>query len=244
MWHRLLSGALLAAGLCNPWLQPAAGEVRAAGLDEVKIYTDDDPPYVMVAADGAVAGGTTVEKVTRVMRKVGLPFSALQAVPWARAYQEAKTRPYAMVFPIAKTRERLKYLDFTFKIIDAEVYFYWRRSRADIQLASLDDAKKYSVCVVRNDYRQEYLESEGFLKLDTAGDTTENVRKFLGGRCDLIVSTETGMLSKLKALGAERAQLARGMKLDKLDSALYAAFNKNTPPEVIARFKAAAAEVE
>ncbi|WP_080962523.1 substrate-binding periplasmic protein [Chromobacterium subtsugae] len=240
MWRRLLSGALLAAGLCNAWSQPA----RAAGLDAVRIYTDDDPPYVMVGADGKVAGGTTVEKVTRVMRKLGLPFSALEAVPWARAYQEAKTRPYAMVFPIAKTRERLKYLDFTFKIIDAEVYFYWLKTRSDIQLASLEDAKKHSVCVVRNDYRQEYLESEGFLRLDVAGDTTDNVKKLLSGRCDLIVSTETGMLSKLKALNAERALLTRGMRLDKLDSALYAAFNKGTPPDVIARFRAAAAEVE
>ncbi|WP_269203834.1 hypothetical protein [Chromobacterium paludis] len=40
--------------------------------------------------------------------------------------------------------------------------------------------------------------------------------------------------------------MARGIKLgqlDQLDSALYAAFNKDTPPEVIARFKAAAAGV-
>ncbi|XLM20679.1 hypothetical protein MKD33_21250, partial [Chromobacterium piscinae] len=63
------------------------------------------------------------------------------------------------------------------------------------------------------------------------------------GRCDLLPSTETGLASKLKALGLARERVVRGIKLDKLDSALYAAFNKDTPPEVIARFKAAAAEV-
>ncbi|UTH75529.1 ABC transporter substrate-binding protein [Chromobacterium sp. IIBBL 290-4] len=237
MRHCLTRGALVFAALCR------CGPAAAAGLDQVRIYTDDDPPYVMVSPDGQVMGGTTVEKVSRVMRKLGLPFSAMQAVPWARAYQEAKTRPFAMVFPIAKTKERQKFLDFTFKILDSDVYFYHLASRADIRLRDLDDARKYRVCVVLGDYRHEYLESEGFQKLEVTPDSTLNVKKLVNGRCDLLPSTETGMASKLKALGLERDKVARGIKLDKLDSALYAAFNKETPPDVIARFKAAAAEV-
>ncbi|KIA81136.1 hypothetical protein QR66_06385 [Chromobacterium piscinae] len=233
---RLIAVALLAA-------LSHLGPADAAGLDLVRIYTDDDPPYVMVSPDGQVMGGTTVEKVTRVMRKVGVPPSVLQAAPWARAYQEAKSHPYAMVFPIAKTRERMQFLDFTFKILDTEVYFYRLAARGDIQVHAFDDARKYSVCVVLNDYRHEYLENEGFLRLEVSSDSTLNAKKFVNGRCDLLPSTETGLASKLKALGLPRERVVRGIKLDKLDSALYAAFNKDTPPEVIARFKAAAAEV-
>ncbi|MBX9349347.1 transporter substrate-binding domain-containing protein [Chromobacterium vaccinii] len=234
---RLQLGALLAAIL----LFPMPG--RADGLAQVRIYTDDDPPYVMVGSGGQVMGGTTVEKVTRVMRKLGLPFSALQAAPWARAYQEAKSRPYAMVFPIARTREREKYLDFTFKILDTDIYFYRLAARNDIQPRTLDEARKYRVCVVLNDYRHEFLTEQGFSKLEVSSDSTLNVRKLAAGRCDLLPSTESGIAGKLKALGLDRALVARGIRLDKLDSGLYAAFNKDTPPEVIARFRAAAAEL-
>ncbi|AXE30168.1 hypothetical protein DK842_09775 [Chromobacterium phragmitis] len=236
MRQRLMFGGLLAA-VC---LRPAFG--LADGLAQVRIYTDDDPPYVMVSPSGQVMGGTTVEKVTRVMRRLGLPFGALQAAPWARAYQEAKTRPYAMVFPIARTRERQKYLDFTFKILDTDVYFYRLAARNDIQPRTLDEARKYRVCVVLNDYRHEFLAEQGFARLEVSPDATLNVKKLAAGRCDLLPSSENGIASKLKALGLERAQVARGIRLDKLDSGLYAAFNRDTPPEVIARFRAAAAE--
>lgn len=234
---RLQFGALLAA----IFLFPTPG--RADGLAQVRIYTDDDPPYVMVGPGGQVMGGTTVEKVTRVMRKLGLPFSALQAAPWARAYQEAKSRPYAMVFPIARTREREKYLDFTFKILDTDIYFYRLAARNEIQPGALEEARKYRVCVVLNDYRHEFLTEQGFSKLEVSPDSTLNVRKLVAGRCDLLPSTESGIAGKLKALGLDRALVARGIRLDKLDSGLYAAFNKDTPPEVIARFRAAAAEL-
>ncbi|WP_158253641.1 substrate-binding periplasmic protein [Chromobacterium alticapitis] len=230
---RLRFYALLAVVLCRP--------AAAAGLEQVRIYTDDDPPYVMVSPEGRVMGGTTVEKVSRVMRILGLSQSALQAAPWARAYQEAKTRPYAMVFPIAKTRERMQFLDFTFKILETDVYFYHLAARGDIRVRELDDARKYRICVVLNDYRHEYLEEQAFPRLEVSPDSTLNVKKLVAGRCDLLPSTETGMLSKLKALGLENTRMARGIKLEQLDSALYAAFNKDTPPEVIARFKAAAA---
>ena len=233
---RLKFGALLTA----VFLFPMPG--RADGLAQVRIYTDDDPPYVMVSPSGQVMGGTTVEKVTRVMRRLGLPFSALQAAPWARVYQEAKSRPYAMVFPIAKTHERQKYLDFTFKILDTDIYFYRLAARNEIQPGALEEARKYRVCVVLNDYRHEFLAEQGFAKLEVSSDSTLNVRKLVAGRCDLLPSTESGIASKLKALGLDRALVARGMRLDKLDSGLYAAFNKDTPPEVIARFRAAAAE--
>ncbi|MGC0152789.1 substrate-binding periplasmic protein [Chromobacterium vaccinii] len=238
MRHRLTFGALLAAA----FLLPSPG--RADGLAQVRIYTGDDPPYVMVGPDGQVMGGTTVEKVTRVMRRLGLPFGVMQAAPWARAYQEAKTRPYAMVFPIARTRERQKYLDFTFKILDADVYFYRLAARSDIQPHTLDEARRYRVCVVLNDYRHEYLQGEGFTRLELSPDSTLNVKKLAAGRCDLLPSTEPGIAGKLKALGLERTLVARGIRLDMLDSGLYAAFNRDTPPDVIARVKAAAAAVD
>jgi len=217
-----------------------ASSAGATDLSAVRIYTDDDPPYVVVDKSNAVEGGLTVDKVFKVLKKLSLPASTVEAVPWARAYNLAKGSPNVLIFPIAKTRERLQYLDFTFKIIDSKVYFYRLKSRTDIQLTSLNDAKGYTVCVVLGDYRYEYLKEQGFPKLDTTSDRTVNVQRFLAGRCDLLPSTEIGMQSKLSALHQSEDLVVRSIELDNLDSALYAAFNKNTPPAVIKAFKDAA----
>jgi len=228
---------LLWAGILLPGCLLQAQEVN---LSAVKIVTDDDPPYVVVDQNNVITGGITVGKIYKVLKKLKLPTSTVESAPWARSYNLAKTLPNTMIFPIAKTSERLKYLDFTFKIINSEVYFYKLKIRSDINLKSLADAKKYSICVVLDDYRLEYLQSEGFPRLDATSDSTINVKRFINGRCDLIPSTEIGMLSKLKSLGTTVDLIEKSIELDKLDSALYAAFNKNTSPAIIDQFKEAA----
>ncbi|UGA39649.1 transporter substrate-binding domain-containing protein [Chromobacterium haemolyticum] len=155
-----------------------------------------------------------------------------------------RPRPGAAIFPIAKTRERLKHLNFAVKLLDSDVYFYQLATRRDIQAPTLAAAKRYSVCVVLGDYRQEYLKTEGFPRLDPTSDASINVKKLVSGRCDLLPATEIGMRRKLKSLGLDATLVRRGMKLSQLDSALYAAFNRGTAPEVIARFKAAARSVD
>lgn len=218
----------------------ACGGAPAGALDEVRLFSSGDPPYVELGPDGRISGGLAVVPVLAILGKLGLPPSRIETVPWARAYEEAKTRPGAAIFPIAKTRERLKHLDFAVKLLDSDVYFYQLASRRDIQAPTLAAAKRYSVCVVLGDYRQEYLKEEGFPRLDPTSDSSINVKKLVSGRCDLLPATEIGMRSKLKSLGLDASLVRRGMKLAQLDSALYAAFNRGTAPAVIARFKAAA----
>ncbi|WP_215796363.1 substrate-binding periplasmic protein [Paludibacterium paludis] len=217
-----------------------AQAIPAADLSGVRIYTDNDPPYVIADDKTGIPGGTATRKVLAILVRLKLPASTIRVVPWSRGYNEAKNRPYAMIFPIAKTRERQGFLDFTVKLLDSEVSFYRLRSRTDLSLSSLEDARKHRICVVQDDYRHEYLVGEGFMQLELASDSTLNVKKFIAGRCDLIMSTENGILSKLTSLGKDPSLVEKALPVRNLDSALYAAFNKATPPDVIEAFRHAA----
>lgn len=219
----------------------AAVHTGASGLADVKIYTSADPPYVNVDAHNKVVGGLAAEKIFKMLDILKLPQDTVRSVPWARGYNLATTQAGAMVFPIAKTKQRLQNLHYAFKLTDSPVYFYKLSARSDIQIASIDDAKKYSVCAIHDDYRYEYLQDAGFKKIDAAEGGFMNIKKFLSGRCDLVLSTHAGLMSKLQKLGAQSQIVTQTIKPSDLDSGLYAAFNKNTPPEVIEAFKKAAA---
>jgi len=223
---------------------PTYAQGSSAALAKVQLYTDNDPPYVELDERGQVVGGLAVDKVYRVLHYLGLPTSIVSVAPWARSYDLAKAQPGVMIFPIAKSLEREKYLTYTFVIVNTEVYFYKLRARTDIDLKTMEDAKKYSICVVLDDYRHEYLAAQGYPHLDTTSDSTNNVRRLVNGRCDLLPSTEVGMARKLKALEIDPAEVVRGMKLTGLDNALYAAFNKNTAPAIIEKFEAAARQAQ
>jgi len=217
-------------------------DAQATDFRQLIIYTDDDPPYVTVDRNYHANGGSAYLKVRQILQKLKLSPGLISVVPWARGYDEAKTRPGVLIFPIVRTPERVQILTFVFKIQDAQVYFYHLSARKDIVLRSLDDARRNSICVVRGDYRADYLAQRGFEKLDVTSDSTINVERLLHGRCDLLLSTEAGMTSKLASLRASRQLVTRGIPLSELDNALYAAFNKDTDPAVVAAFREAAQE--
>ena len=212
---------------------------QAAGLGDVRIYTSADPPYVDVDAQNNVVGGTTVDRIFSMLDALQLPHGMVHAVPWSRGYTLATTEAGSMIFPIAKTKARQQYLLYALKLVDIPVYFYTLSSRHDIKLKSLDDARQYSVCAIHDDYRYDYLQEQGFTKIDPADDELTNLKKFLNGRCDLVLSTESGLESKLQKLGAARQLVTQSIQPKGLDSALYAAFNKNTAPGVVQAFRQA-----
>lgn len=206
--------------------------VFAQSINEIIIYSDEDIPYVTIDGDGRINGGTTTEPVFKLLRHLNLSRTKIERVPWARAYNEAISKPNIMIYPIVKTSERLEKLDYLFKLLESKVYFYKLRSRDDIKISNFNDAKKFTVCVQRDDYRAKFLLSKGFKFLDEATSSTLNVKKFLEGRCDLIISTEIGIKNKIEHLKYEFNLVENLISIDELDSDLYLAINKNTPEKI------------
>jgi polar amino acid transport system substrate-binding protein len=207
-------------------------QISAASAGELTIYTENDPPYVIVDANGLV-GGLTKPKLDRFLRAIPYPNQQIKVQPWVRAYHEATSKPNTLIYPIVKTPEREKKLTYLYQLYEASVFFYRLSERKDIQINSLSDAKKYSVCAVRGDYRAEYLQQNGFTQIDLAADSTSNVKKILAGRCDLGILTEIGMNSKLNQLNEAPDRVRIAYALQELDSNLYIAINSNSDPQII-----------
>ena len=85
----------------------------------------------------------------------------------------------------------------------------------------------------------EYIILMKFEYIELATNSTLNVKKFIEGRCDLIISTEIGIQNKLKNLKYEFNLIENVFSLKNLDSALYAAINKNTSKEIKDKIKLA-----
>ena len=84
---------------------------------------------------------------------------------------------------------RMKYFKWIGPVSDRNIYFYKLKSRSDIIINKLSDAKKYNVGTVINTANSEYLESKGF-KLKKVPNYIQNMYKLLNGRVDLIDSLD------------------------------------------------------
>lgn len=220
----------------------------AADFKNLVIYTEDDPPYVTVDAKGKV-GGLTLPTLEKLLKEMNFPKEKIKVEPWARSYIEATSNPNVMIYAIVKTPERLEKLEYIQKLYDVSVYFYQLASRKDIKIKKIEDAKKYSICVVRSDYRQQHLKKLAFPKLEESTDSTKNVQKFMDGACDLAILSETGLYKKLDQLKNdkklnpkkfERSLVKQAYKINEFDNDLYIAINKGTDPKTISALKEAA----
>lgn len=221
----------------------ASLQLGATDIGELSIYTENDPPYVTVDANGQV-GGLTKPKLDRFLQAIPLPNPPIKVQPWIRSYNEAISKPNTLIYPIVKTAEREKKLTYLYQLLPASVYFYRLNDRQDIQIKQLADAKKYSVCAVRGDYRADFLQENEFEIIDLAADSTSNVKKLLAGRCDLAILTEIGMNSKLNQLKETAGRVRIAYAIKELDSNLYLAINSETDPEVIKKLRAIAERLD
>ncbi|NHQ88635.1 transporter substrate-binding domain-containing protein [Iodobacter sp. HSC-16F04] len=213
------------------------------GFKSLTIYTENDPPYVIVDAKGVI-GGLATKKLNNFLKEIKLTEESIEVRPWVRSYVEALTKPNVMIYPIAKTPERLEKLEYIYKIYDAVVFFYRLSSRKDIIISNINEAKKYSVCAVRADYRAEYLKRSGFPLIDESNDSTMNFKKFIAGRCDLAILTEIGLNAKLEQLKLDSSLVTAVYSLNEIDSNLYIAINKGTDKKVIDALKNAAKKLD
>jgi polar amino acid transport system substrate-binding protein len=104
---------------------------------------------------------------------------------------------------------------------------------------NLQDAKNYSVGVMRDDLRQHYLQARGFTKLVVSAQNSENFRKLLNRQVQLLPMPEHDGLALCEEAHVDCELLEKVYALDDLSTGLYMAYSNATANETVARTRAA-----
>ncbi|WGL59873.1 transporter substrate-binding domain-containing protein [Pigmentibacter sp. JX0631] len=210
---------------------------QANEFNDLKIYTENNPPYVLVNEKNEISG-LVGEKVVKALKKLKIENEVkIEVVPWARALIEAKKQKNVMIFPFVKTKERLGIFNFAILAYKQTLNFYKLRDAKGIEVHNLEDAKKYTTCVVRNDYRHEHLLQANFSKIEETAQQTQNVQKFLNKRCELIIIAEEGLKAKLKELYSNMSIVEKVLEVPEFDGNIYIAFSPGSDSFIINKFK-------
>ncbi|MFY7866361.1 substrate-binding periplasmic protein [Roseateles sp.] len=217
-------------------IKPGVPSGPANRLPALTVHlVSEESPFVY-AQGGKVAGPAT-DILERVMEDAGIAAYDFKIYPWARAYDLALKQPNVLIYLIARTPEREARFKWVGELTRLDIDFYRLKSRPEIQLRSLAEARQYKVGVVRDDVRHQYLSLQGFNKLLVESRLADNLRQLLGGRVDLVALTEADYVNLCKHEFAECAQLERVYRLEDLSTSLQAAFSVSTPDEVVERVR-------
>lgn len=207
-----------------------------ASTSKIEVVTENYPPFQWKNQQNITGPSTDVVKA--LLHKVGYTYS-LDIYPWARAYKIAQSRKNVMIYSITRTREREKLFKWIDTIASHHVYFWKLKSRKDIQIKILSDAKKYIISGVRKDAKTQYLLNNGFkqnLKTGIVHSTDISIKLLFSNKVELLVENEDLILQAQK-LGYDVSLLEKAYYLKGFSQDLYIALSLMTDDSLVDRFK-------
>ena len=206
----------------------------------LSIVTEIYPPYQTLDTNKQL-GGIATERVKRIIEQAGINYT-IEFLPWARAYQKALVQPNVLIFSMMKLSARQESFIWLAPLCDVEVSFYKLKGREDIQLHSLQQAKKYRIGVGRNQGNTTFLQEHGFgvNKNLIVVNSNEQLRKMLvHDRIDLILTTDAYITEMVNSEEVYAASLEREFTVNSLRRTLYLAANKASSAELITKLTTA-----
>lgn len=229
---RLLRVLAFAAALLGS-MQTQAQSIRAV---------TESTPWTYLR-DGKAAGSAT-EIVEMTLRRAGLDDHKVHVYPWARSYDLALHEPNVLIFMIARTPAREPLFKWAGEFMKMEYHLFRLKERKDLEVKSLDDARRYTIGVMRDDLRQQYLQRKGHVRLVVSAESIDNFRKLLNRQVDMVPLTSGDAASLCRQAAFDCDRLEQVLTLTELSASLQMAYSVSTPDDIVERTRRAFAQVK
>ena len=179
----------------------------AAGAEpELKLLTEENPPYSFLDEDSGTIKGSAVEIVSALMHDAGVGYS-LTLLPWNRAFRETRDAPGTCLFVVNRTPEREPLFEWVGPLINGGWAIY-RRPGSDIVINSLADIKGHTIAGKMGSASVDTLEAEAGVTVTRTSKDEMAARMLFHGRADLWVSGVVDAPSAARAIGVPPPELA------------------------------------
>ncbi|WP_419902838.1 substrate-binding periplasmic protein [Kiloniella sp.] len=209
--------------------------VALASASSIQIVADDFPPYNYVE-NGKITGVST-EIVQAVLEELGLDVE-IKIYPWVRAYDLALKKENVLIFTIARSPKREHLFKWIGPVGEYNAGLFVLESRADVQLDSLDDARKYNIGATAEDVRTQYLLEKDFVRVQQVPKNELNIGKLVKGRIDLWLENELTAYHLLKKNGYDKSLVRKVFEFE-VGTGGYMAFSNETSDLMVNDFKQA-----
>jgi len=201
---------------------------------EITIVTEEFPPY-NYTQNGEMKGISS-EIVMAVLEEIDVT-AKIVSYPWSRAYVLASTKKNHLIYSIARIPEREELFHWIGTIAPYSTSLYKLKSRKDIVINSIDDAKLYSIGTSGSDVITEYLQSLNFIHLEIVSRDVQNLYKLTHDRIDLIAYDDISFSYMIKKEGLTLNKYEKVFLIEDLSDKLYMAFSKTTDISLVEKFK-------
>lgn len=183
---------------------------------------------------GRIAGPAT-QVVELMLNTAGLSNYRFVLYPWARSYDLAISEKNILIYPIVRTPEREAHFQWVGKLATTPINIYKFRDHPEIAASNLEQAKDFTIAVVRDDARESYLIGRGFKKLAIASNNDDAFKLLLSDKVQLIPMPESDAAAFCQAYGIAVDSLEVAFVLTEFNQNIYVAFSLETSSDIVDR---------
>ncbi len=207
---------------------------------QIRVLTEHLPPYQI--DEGNKAGGFATELVRQIFQGAGIGYQ-IEFQSWSRAYQLAQRDDNTCIYSISKSAERVPLFQWIGELSYNTTAIYALKSRDDIKLTSLADAKKYVTAVTRDDVTHHYLLKHGFAEGQQLYmlENVATMLNVLAGRkenIDLVIINDTILKYRAQESGLRHSDFKKLLELHDLPLDFHLACSPKTAAPVVAKLRA------
>lgn len=205
----------------------------------IMVLTEHLPPYQIDTRSGV--SGFATDVVRRTFENAGIPYQ-IEVQDWSRAYQRTLRKADTCIYSISKSTERTPLFQWVGALAHTATSMYSLKNRPDIQLKTLEDAKKLVTAVTRDDITHHYLLKHGFKEGEQLYmlESVATMLHVLQGRkdIDLVLINDTILKYRAMESGVPLETLQKQLEVSDLPLDFHLACSLTTPVEVVARLTA------
>lgn len=200
---------------------------------QVTFVTEDLPP-LQIKTPGTAPTGAMVDLMNMIIDDIQLEASIV-ILPWARAYNMAQNTRNTFIFSILRSEDREDLFQWVGHIYTIQAYLA-TLAKNNIQINSLEDAKRFKIGVTRNALAETYLKQIGFITnkniyaSPTYGALWNNL---LNGRTDMTFTNHIIWAPQVTKAGIDPSEIKLLFKVNQFASDMYLAASKNTDPLLV-----------
>jgi polar amino acid transport system substrate-binding protein len=202
----------------------------------IRVVTESTP---YTYQKGPRVEGNATEVVEKTLAAAGLQDHQIRLYPWARAYDMALNEPNVLIYLIARTFEREQQFKWAGEIMKIQYHLFRLREQKQIIVKTLADAQNYTIGVMRDDVRQQYLQSKGFHRLTVSAQSLDNFNKLIKHQVDMVPLTDDDAVSLCARAHFDCAGLEKVLTLEEASTGLYMAYSKATADSTVQKTRAA-----
>jgi len=207
-------------------------------IDNLKIYTEEYPPYNYFNQNKNKVEGIYVEIVEYILKDNNSKLSGkdIQLVPWARAYRSALTEKNTAIFALTWTEERDSLFKWVGPVTNTSQVLIAKKNRG-IKITKVEDINKYNIGVVRDDVAEQILINSGIdsKKIQQAHSPVLCARMLEAGRIDLWAYGEgpARFIMRTDFGGFDNYEVVHILR----EGEMYIGFHKDTSDEIVNMFR-------